>query len=183
MLLEISDLNLWFFEETATGGASRQQVLHDISLQTDVRRTLALVGESGSGKSVTALSILRLLEESSDVRTEGTIRFGGQNLLTLSRRAIRKIRGNDIAMIFQEPMSSLNPLYTVGNQMVEPLMLHQKMSKAEAEKEAVRLLDRTGITEPESRLRVYPASTLGRPATAGNDRHGPGLSTEAADRR
>jgi microcin C transport system ATP-binding protein len=161
MLLDITNLNLWFGSDTSTGDRSRTQVLRDVSLQIKKHQIVALVGESGSGKSVTALSVLRLLDESSEVYTKGAIRFDGLDILALSRDEIRSIRGNRIAMIFQEPMTSLNPVYSVGNQMVEPLMLHQSMTRHEAEKEAIRLLDRTGIEEPAARLQVFPHQLSG----------------------
>ncbi len=161
MLLDIANLNLWFGSDTSTGDRSRTQVLRDVSLQIAKHQIVALVGESGSGKSVTALSVLRLLDESSEVYTKGAIQFDGLDILTLSRDEIRSIRGNRIAMIFQEPMTSLNPVYSVGNQMVEPLMLHQALTRHEAEKEAIRLLDRTGIEEPAARLQVFPHQLSG----------------------
>ena len=160
MLLHIDNFSTWITVESETG-LNRHQILHDISLSSDKGMTTALVGESGSGKSVTALSILRLLEESSTVANSGSIIFDGQEMLKLDREQIRSIRGNRIAMIFQEPMTSLNPVYPVGNQMLEPLMLHQKMTRKEAELEAIRLLDRTGIDEPEARMRVYPHQLSG----------------------
>ena len=160
MLLDISNLNLWFLDH-ADADSRYTQVLHDVSLRAAAGKTTAIVGESGSGKSVTALSILRLLEESSDVRTEGSIRFDGKELLELPLPSIRNIRGNRIAMIFQEPMTSLNPVYPVGNQLMEPLLLHRSMARAEAEKEAVRLLDRTGIDNPEERMGAYPYQLSG----------------------
>ena len=160
MLLHIDTFSTWITVESETG-LDRRQILHDISLSSDKGMTTALVGESGSGKSVTALSILRLLEESSTMANSGSIIFDGQEMLKLDREQIRSIRGNRIAMIFQEPMTSLNPVYPVGNQMLEPLMLHQKMNRKEAEQEAIRLLDRTGIEEPEARMRVYPHQLSG----------------------
>ncbi|MDP3481005.1 MAG: ABC transporter ATP-binding protein [Desulfoprunum sp.] len=160
MLLHIDKLSTSITVESESG-LSRKQILHDVTLSSDRGATTALVGESGSGKSVTALSILRLLEESNQVTNSGSIVFDGQEILGMDREEIRAIRGNRIAMIFQEPMTSLNPVYPVGNQMLEPLMLHQKMSKKEAEREAIRLLDRTGIEEPEARMRVYPHQLSG----------------------
>jgi ABC-type microcin C transport system duplicated ATPase subunit YejF len=142
-------------------GGEITPVLHDISLSIDQGQTHALVGESGSGKSVTALSILRLLEETSETRSSGSIRFAGQELTTLSKNEIRAIRGNRIAMIFQEPMTSLNPVYTIGNQLMEPLQLHQKMSKDEARSQALQLLARTGIDNPEYRINCYPHQLSG----------------------
>jgi microcin C transport system ATP-binding protein len=160
MLLDIRDLSTWITVE-AEDGLHQKPILHDVSFNLDRGQTTALVGESGSGKSVTALSILRLLEESCQVRHSGSILFEGRDLLSLNRDAIRKIRGNRIAMIFQEPMTSLNPVYPIGDQMLEPLMLHQKMTKKEAEAEAVRLLDRTGIEDPEARMQAYPHQLSG----------------------
>jgi len=161
MFLEIDHLNLWFNSYDDENRAVRNQVLFDISLTLEMGQTVALVGESGSGKSITALSILRLLEESCNVSQQGEIRLQGQNIFDLSSAEIRKIRGNKIAMIFQEPMTSLNPVYTIGNQLLEPLRLHRSMDKKEAELEAVRLLTRTGIDDPAGRLRSYPHQLSG----------------------
>ncbi len=136
-------------------------VLFDIDLQINQGQTHALVGESGSGKSVTALSILRLIEETNTIRTSGSIRFEDQEITTLNKRAIRTIRGNRIAMIFQEPMTSLNPVYTIGNQLMEPLLLHQALSKADAYTQALQLLERTGIDNPEYRINCYPHQLSG----------------------
>ncbi len=158
-LLEIDNLSLSFCTDSEAGGET--QVLHDISLTIRQGETHALVGESGSGKSVTAMSILRLLEDVATVRTSGRILFEGQNILKLNKKAIREIRGNDIAMIFQEPMTSLNPVYTIGNQLVEPLMLHREMSREEAEDQAISLLARTGIKEPSYRINSYPHQLSG----------------------
>ena len=161
MLLEIDKLNVSFTLDTGRRQPEANQVLHDVSFSIDQAATVALVGESGSGKSVTALSILRLLEEGSQVRSTGHINFEGQDILSLSAPQLRAIRGNRIAMIFQEPMTSLNPVYTIGNQLIEPLLLHQAMTRKEAEKEAIRLLGRTGIDTPEARLRTYPHQLSG----------------------
>jgi len=146
LLLDISNLSTWITVETEEG-LERRLILDKVSLTLERGMTTALVGESGSGKSVTALSILRLLEESSQVTHSGSILFEGRDLLALGREEIRGVRGNRIAMIFQEPMTSLNPVYTVGNQMLEPLLLHQKMTKKEAEREAIRLFERAGIDD------------------------------------
>jgi microcin C transport system ATP-binding protein len=161
MLLSIDNLNVSFSLDTGRAEPEANQVLHDVSLSVDQGETVALVGESGSGKSVTALSILRLLDEGSQVQTSGRIRFEDQELLTLSAQGLRAIRGNRIAMIFQEPMTSLNPVYTIGNQLIEPLLLHRAMTRKEAEQEAVRLLERTGIDTPQARLHSYPHQLSG----------------------
>ena len=161
MLLTADHLNLSFNSYNQDNNPVSTQILHDVSFAIDGGKTTALVGESGSGKSVTAFSILRLLEESSDVTTTGSIDFNNQNLLDLTLDEMRLIRGNKIAMIFQEPMTSLNPVYTVGSQMVEPLMLHQKLPRKEAEKEAIRLMARTGIDDPEHRFRAFPHQLSG----------------------
>jgi ABC-type microcin C transport system duplicated ATPase subunit YejF len=158
-LLTVEHLSLTFCSDREIGGDSR--VLHDVNLHIEQGKTHALVGESGSGKSVTAMSVLRLLEDVSTVRTEGRILFNGQDLLQLSRKDIRAVRGNDIAMIFQEPMTSLNPVYTIGKQLTEPLILHRKMTKEAAAQEAVSLLERTGIPDPVQRLQSYPHQLSG----------------------
>ena len=136
-------------------------VLDRIDLQIGAGETHALVGESGSGKSVTALSILRLLEETNEIKTSGAIFFEGQNLNLLDKRAIRAIRGNRIAMIFQEPMTALNPVYTIGSQLMEPLMLHQRLNREEALDRALNLLRRTGIDNPHERIGSYPHQLSG----------------------
>ncbi len=161
MLLEIQNLNTWFSLESSTGEHIETQVLHDISLSIYPGQTVSLVGESGSGKSVTALTILRLLEESSRVRHTGSMIFEQQEIFNLSPKEIRGVRGNRIAMIFQEPMTSLNPVYTIGNQLIEPLVLHQEMDKKEAKKEAIKLLERTGIENPVERMKVFPHQLSG----------------------
>ncbi|MBB1078252.1 ABC transporter ATP-binding protein, partial [Rhodoferax sp. 4810] len=155
MFLEIDHLNLWFNSYNEKNQPVQNQVLFDVSLDFEKGETVALVGESGSGKSITALSILRLLEDSCNITQNGEIRFQGQNVFALSSEEIRSIRGNKIAMIFQEPMTSLNPVYTIGNQLMEPLRLHRKMTQKEAEQEAIRLLGRTGIDDPAGRLGSY----------------------------
>ncbi|MCO8588850.1 ABC transporter ATP-binding protein [Burkholderia multivorans] len=124
----------------------------DVTFAIGRGERVALVGESGSGKSVTALSILRLLRD-ADVR--GTIRFAGQDLGAKSEREMRALRGADIAMIFQEPMTALNPLYTIGAQIAETIVLHDGVSAAEARKRAIALLARTGIAEPDRRVDSY----------------------------
>lgn len=161
MFLEIQNLNLWFNSLDQTGHYYKEQVLYDISLSIQRGETAALVGESGSGKSVMAFSILRLLEKTSNITVEGKILFKGKDLYKLSSSEMRSYRGNSIGIIFQEPMTSLNPVYRIGSQVIEPLITHKNMSKQAAEKEAVRLLERTGIDDPTARMRSYPHQLSG----------------------
>ncbi len=156
MLLDIKNLSLTFHTED---GASK--VLHDISFGVDSGETVALVGESGSGKSVTALSVLRLLGTTASITSTGEINFSGDNILELPEAEMRHIRGNQIAMIFQEPMTSLNPVYSVGNQLIEPLMLHQQLTNHKARTKAIDLLNRCGIPDPEQRLASFPHQLSG----------------------
>ncbi|MEW6289284.1 MAG: ABC transporter ATP-binding protein [Thermodesulfobacteriota bacterium] len=154
-LLQIRDLNAGFH-----GQDGFAPVLHDVSFSINHGETVALVGESGSGKSVTALSILQLLDRQS-FSCRGQIIFAGQDLITKNEVELRKIRGNDIAMIFQEPMTSLNPVYPIADQLIEPLMLHQHLTPEKAREKAVQLLDKTGIPDPESRMHSFPHQLSG----------------------
>src|SRR5690348_1726450 len=148
-LLDIDRLRVTFGDTVA---------VDDVSLAIGRGERVALVGESGSGKSVTALSILRLL---SDAQVSGSIRFDGEDLLAKSEREMRGMRGSDIAMIFQEPMTALNPLYTIGDQIAETIVVHDGVAAGEARKRAVALLGRTGITEPGKRVNSYPHQLSG----------------------
>ncbi|WP_321876548.1 ABC transporter ATP-binding protein [Paraburkholderia bannensis] len=148
-LLSIEHLSVRFGDTLA---------VDDIALAIGRGERVALVGESGSGKTVTALAILRLLR---DAQIEGAIRLDGDDLLAKNERAMRGLRGNEIAMIFQEPMTALNPLYTIGEQIAETIVLHDGVPKKEAYERAVGLLERTGIPEPRRRLFSYPHQLSG----------------------
>ena len=142
-------------------GGERRTVVSELSLQVAAGETLALVGESGSGKSVTALSVLRLLPAPPVSYPTGDIRFHGQPLLHADERTLRGIRGNRIAMIFQEPMVSLNPLHTVEKQLYEVLSLHRGMRREAARGEILTCLDRVGIRSAARRLNDYPHQLSG----------------------
>ncbi|MDO4723176.1 MAG: ABC transporter ATP-binding protein [Comamonadaceae bacterium] len=129
-------------------------VLHDIQLQVQPGQTLGLVGESGSGKSMTALAIMGLLP--APAQCSGSIRLQGQELLGLSQRQLQRLRGNRMAMVFQEPMSALNPVHTIGQQVAEPLRLHQGLGRRAALQQAAALLERVGIARAGQRLTDYP---------------------------
>ena len=122
---------------------------------------VGIVGESGCGKSVTSQSIMRLYDEKEEVSYSGTVRFEGVNLMEIPYKEMDKIRGNRIAMIFQDALSSLNPVYTVGNQVVEAICIHQNVEKKEAWQKAVEMLMKVGISEPEKRMRQYPHELSG----------------------
>jgi peptide/nickel transport system ATP-binding protein len=154
-LLEINDLATYFHTEDGVVKA-----VDGISLRIGEGRTLGIVGESGSGKSVTSLSIMRLLESTGRIEA-GQISFLGRDLVRLPEPAMRRIRGKEISMIFQEPMTSLNPVFTVGNQVVEAIMLHQRVSKAEARNRTIELFREVGIPNPEQRTNSYPHQMSG----------------------
>jgi oligopeptide/dipeptide ABC transporter ATP-binding protein len=155
-LLEIDSLQTHFF--TAAGVV---RAVDGVSYTVRPGETLGVVGESGCGKSVTALSILRLVASPPGRIVGGSVRFEGRNLQELSEREMEDIRGNDIAMIFQEPMTSLNPLLTVGRQIAEAIELHRGLSRRNASKEAVEMLRRVHIPEPERRVHAYPHQLSG----------------------
>jgi peptide/nickel transport system ATP-binding protein len=148
-LLEIENLQTHF---RTPDGINR--AVDGLSLEIGAGQTLAIVGESGCGKSVTAMSVLRLIPEPPG-KIAGRIAFNGRDLLKLSDAEMRDIRGNEISMIFQEPMSSLNPVLTIGRQIREPLRLHQRLDRAAAEKRAVEMLALVGIPEPQRRVNEY----------------------------
>jgi peptide/nickel transport system ATP-binding protein len=154
-LLEVERLQTHFRTED---GVSR--AVNGVSFSVEAGETLAIVGESGCGKSVTAMSILRLIPQPPG-KIAGIIRFHGRNLLELPEHEMRHIRGNDISMIFQEPMTSLNPVLTVGRQIVETIILHQDVGKDAARQRAIEMLRLANIPEPERRLAQYPHELSG----------------------
>ncbi|WP_350343950.1 ABC transporter ATP-binding protein [Proteinivorax tanatarense] len=154
-LLKIKGLKTSF--QTSEG---KVVAVNDVDLTIKKGKVLGVVGESGCGKSVTSLSIMRLLPPNGNL-DKGLMDFGGKDLLQLSEGEMRKIRGNDISMIFQEPMTALNPVFTVGNQMKESLMLHKKMSDKESQKRAIELIDLVGIPRPEKVIKEYPHQLSG----------------------
>jgi peptide/nickel transport system ATP-binding protein len=155
-ILAIDDLTVHF--QTSHGTV---RAVENLTYAVRPGEIVAIVGESGSGKSVSALTIMRLLPEATARIKSGQIRFGGQDLLTLDDEAMRKIRGRDIAMIFQEPMTSLNPVLTVGLQIKEPLLIHLGMDEEAATARAIELLTQVGITDPAARLDQYPHQLSG----------------------
>lgn len=161
MLLEIKNFSLFFNGFDQNSRPTRTQVLHNLNLSLEQGKTLALVGESGSGKSITALSILRLLETTSNISFEGSIFLDGIDLFSLRSDEMRALRGKTAAMIFQEPMSSLNPVFTIGNQLMEPLLLNSNRTKAEAKKKALNLLEKTGLKESSRHFSSYPHELSG----------------------
>jgi peptide/nickel transport system ATP-binding protein len=156
VLLEIEDLKTWFKTEEGLVKA-----VDGVSYRIEKGETLGVVGESGCGKSVTAMSILKLNPEPPTIYAGGRILFGGRNLLDLEEAEMREVRGNDITMIFQEPMTSLNPVFTVGDKIVEVLKLHRNMQEAEAWTYAVEMLRKVGISSPDVRVKEYPHQMSG----------------------
>lgn len=141
-------------------GAGTLHAVRGVDFELRRGETLCIVGESGSGKSLTSLAIMGLLGKRLDVKA-AKLMFAGKNLASLTKAELRSLRGARMAMIFQEPMTSLNPAYTIGNQLAEALILHRKVSKTVALRRAVELLDKVGITAAESRLRQYPHQLSG----------------------
>ena len=150
-ILQVKDLELSFHTF-----AGEVKAIRGVNFDLNKGETLAIVGESGSGKSVTTKSIMRLLPESNSEFKNGEIIFEGKDLTKLPEREMQKIRGKDISMIFQDPMTSLNPTMTIGKQIMEPILKHQKVSKAKARKVAIELLNMVGIPNAENRYKMYP---------------------------
>ncbi|MBL8618438.1 MAG: ABC transporter ATP-binding protein [Deltaproteobacteria bacterium] len=155
-LLELIDLRTHFFTDA---GVLRS--VDGVSFSVEAGETVGVVGESGCGKSVTAMSILRLIPEPPGRIVGGEIRFLGQDLVRMPIAALRKVRGNSISMIFQEPMTSLNPVYTVGDQIIEAILLHQDVDEDRAREIALDMLRKVGIPAPEQRIDEYPHQLSG----------------------
>ena len=155
-LIEVNNLKTYFDTDEGTVKA-----VDGVTFHIDRGETLAVVGESGSGKSVTSLSLMRLIPSPPGRIAEGEIVFEGEDLVKKSEREMRRIRGNEISMIFQEPMTSLNPVYTVGDQIAEAIVLHQGKSYKQAMKMSAEMLDLVGIPEPGKRVHNYPHQMSG----------------------
>jgi oligopeptide/dipeptide ABC transporter ATP-binding protein len=155
-LLDVRNLHTEF-----RTGAGLVRAVDGVSYTVDPGETVAIVGESGSGKSVGAMSILRLIPDPPGRITQGQILFAGRDLLGLSADEMRAVRGNEIGMVFQEPMTSLNPVLTIGRQITETLQQHRGADRATADRRAVELLSLVGIADPERRLRQYPHQLSG----------------------
>ena len=155
IILSVQDLKLWINNDFGS-----VQILNGISFDIFRGQTLGIVGESGCGKSLTSFSVMRLLE-TPPVRYAGKILFQGQDVLKLSDKQMQKIRGRKMSMIFQEPMTSLNPLFTLGNQLAEPFMQHQGLTKKEARQKSIEMLKMVRMAEPEQRIDEYPHQLSG----------------------
>lgn len=155
-LLQINKLQTHFHTERG-----RFTAVNNISFTLKKGEIIGIVGESGSGKSVMSQSIVRLLEHTDPIEYEGEVLFEGQDLLDLPLKAVQKIRGNEISIIFQDPLTSLNPVYTIGDQIIEVLSYHQKLSKKDARVKAIDMLRLTGIPSPEKRVDDYPHELSG----------------------
>jgi oligopeptide/dipeptide ABC transporter ATP-binding protein len=155
-VLEVKNLKTYFRTDEGTAKA-----VDGISFFLNKGETLGIVGESGCGKSVTALSILRLLPKGINCEVNGEIIFNNKNLVSIDEKEMRKIRGNRISMIFQEPMTSLNPAYTCGNQVAEVLKIHKNISGKQAEEYTIELFKKSGIAYPEQRIKEYPHQLSG----------------------
>ncbi|MCC3355608.1 ABC transporter ATP-binding protein [Bacillus sp. REN16] len=150
-LLEVKNLKTYFYKKKTVIPA-----VDGVDLKINKGETLAIVGESGSGKSITSLSIMKLVPSPPGKIVDGEIILDGRNLVELSEAEMCKVRGNDVSMIFQEPMTSLNPVLTVGEQIIEVLMYHQKLSKAEATKKAIEMLELVGFSRAADLINDYP---------------------------
>lgn len=155
-LLSIQNLKTYFINDEKV-----LKAVDDVSFDVKKGETLGIVGESGCGKSISCMSILKLIQSPNVVYENGKILFDGKNTLEMSEKELRKLRGKEISVIFQEPMTALNPLYTIGNQMKEALRVHQKISGKEAQKKCIEYLERVKIPMPEEMMFRYPFSLSG----------------------
>ena len=156
ILLSVQDLKVYF-----SGNERIARALDGISYDVGKGETVCLVGESGCGKTVSALTILRIIPQPPGEVMGGKILFNGQDLLELSEEDMQKIRGNHIAMVFQEPMTSLNPVFTIGDQIKEAILVHEQLEKNEIHRRCIQLLKDVGIPSPENRLNDYPHQLSG----------------------
>lgn len=150
-ILEVKDLRTWFYKKNSV-----LKAVDGISYQLGKGQSLAIVGESGSGKSVGVTSVMGLIKTGRQARIQGEALFKSRDLFKLSHRELMHIRGNEISMIFQDPMSSLNPTMKIGEQIIEPLLWHGRVSRAEAKRQGIQLLEEVGIPSPETRFNSYP---------------------------
>ena len=149
-MLEVKDLHTSFYTP-----AGEVKAVNGVSFNLDHGKVLGIVGESGSGKSVTAYSVMQILEKTGKI-VSGSIKFGGQELVGAGEKEMKKIRGNKISIIFQDPMTSLNPTYTIGRQLMEAILLHTNRNKKQAKERAIEMLRLVNINEPEKRMNQYP---------------------------
>ena len=149
-LLQVIDLKTSFYTHVG-----EVQAVRGVSFELSAGEALGIVGESGSGKSVTSMSLMKLLQYPGKIK-DGRVLFEGVDLASKSEKEMRRVRGNDIAMIFQDPMTSLNPVYTIGNQIIEAILEHQNVTHAQAKQKAIKMLELVGIPSPEKRLSNYP---------------------------
>ncbi len=166
-ILEVNNLSTTFFVDKKAGKA-----VDDVSFSLERGKILGIVGESGSGKSVTAMSIMRLLGKTKGRVTGGEVLFNGENLLNKNKRDMQRIRGKHISMVFQEPMTSLNPVLTIGDQITETLLQHEGITKEDAYIRAKELLEIVHIPFAEKRLHEYPHQLSGGHASKGYDSDG-----------
>ena len=156
LMMEVDGLKTYFFTRQGTVKA-----VDDVSFYLKKSETLGIVGESGCGKSITALSVMRLVPDPPGKTVSGTVKLDGRNLLELSDAEMREVRGNEMSMIFQEPMTSLNPVFTIGHQISEALILHQGMDKAQALARSIEMLELVKIPEAVQRVKEYPHQLSG----------------------
>ena len=175
-LLEVNDLSTQIRMRRST-----VEAVDRVSFAVGAGETVGLVGESGCGKSMTAMSILKLLPPGGRI-VGGSVRLNGVELTALSEKRMRQVRGNEVAVVFQDPFTALNPTMSIGNQIAEAVLMHRDVSKAQARERAAEVLDLVGIGKPQERMSSFPHRAVRRAAPAGGDRPGARLRTEALDR-